>query len=32
MSESDSFTKLVLFFVVLICACGLAGYGWLLIS
>ena len=32
MSESDSFTKLVLFFVVAVCVCGLAGYGWVLMS
>lgn len=32
MSESDSFTKLILFFTLIICVCGLAGYGWLLLS
>ena len=32
MSESDSFTKLILFFTLVICVYGLAGYGWLLLS
>jgi hypothetical protein len=32
MSESDSFTKLVVFFTLVICVSGLAGCGWLLLS